>query len=201
MTALQEAFARVGIHGYGVRQVGRQLAVTPVPQQPRKTVSTIDERMSEELAEVVAMTDDELAVKEVMFAENLEAIRIELRLVNEGEVERPREWRPKAERATAMIKGRLGLVRVEMERRKRIAAKAGREQEEANRQRRLAEHERFNAESQEHKRQRLEMQAARYREREKQFVDCAKRLLPPETFAAIWTAVDTEAEAEKEDTP
>jgi hypothetical protein len=134
------------------------------------------------------MSDDELELEFISLTENLESIRIELRLHSEGEAEHEPDWRRRAERATAIIRARVSLCAVERTKRQAAAA-----------ERRRAENERQQAAFKERGWQRrqvfAERNAARNREWAQRFVDRAHEMLPEETFEAIRAAVNAAEDA------
>lgn len=201
MSALEEAFARVGINGYGMRQVGRQLQpakFVPDPSIPpeNRGISTTRERLLATLAEVTAMSDHQLSIEMIALEENAEAIRVELRGLREEPGLHEVGWQRRAERALAGIKARLALCAKEQERRRRQAAELARGREAERHAGRRAEHERLLAEQ-------LELKAAKQAavaaaaalhdtENAVAFVRHARVLLPHETCLAIWVAVNAE---------
>jgi superfamily I DNA/RNA helicase len=123
--AMEEAFARAGVHGYGPRQVGRQLRPRPPQHEPpdptippeNHGISTVRQRVLDTVAEIGAMSEDDLAIEILTLEENADAIRIELRGVVEQPELHERGWQRRAERALAGIKTRLSLCNRERGRR------------------------------------------------------------------------------------
>ena len=192
MSVMEEAFARAGMRRR-LTVAGAGVVVQPIARQP------IKERLVEDRAAYAVMSDEDLQFERAALEENLESIRIELRLAAEGEVERPRDWRPRAERAGAMVKGRLALCRLELEKRERAAA-------EERRVRHRAAAERHNAEvaaqaerrrlAHEEKLERIEASNRKTMANLRAFVRRASALLPAETVAAIWAEVNAKEVAD-----
>jgi len=196
MSAMQEAFARVGINGYGARQVGRQLRPRPPvdPSVPPENhgLSTTRARVLEAMAQIEAMSDGELGVEIIALTENAEAIRIELR----GVVVEPHlhevGWQRRAERALVGLKGRLTLCTKEQERRAAVRRAAN---DGAKLERREA-HERLLAEHRAIAEVRRERQEAQQAMKEANdalaFVRHARAILDHDTEVMIWEAVNAE---------
>ena len=128
----------------------------------------IQERLREERNKFESLSDDDLAFEAVQLAENIEILRSDLYLHNQGKTDRPEDWQPRAERALIRLKGQAALCRAETERRART--------EREDRQR-LADLE-----------QQLTATLA--------FIRHAKTILAPDVFEAIWAAVDAENEGD-----
>ena len=191
MTALQEAFERVGMMA---RQAQRKptLVLSPIPSKRAK----IQDRLIEDRAAFAAMSDDDLAFEQAALTENLEAIRIELRLDGEGLVEHEHGWRPRAERATAMIRGRMALCKLEIDRRQKPLEEERRlanQQREAEQRAARAEATAGIVRATEAKTARLALHEERERGLDRRFIRHAQQMLPEETYLAIWAAVNAEA--------
>jgi hypothetical protein len=164
-------------------------------------MTTIRDRLTEERKNYEIMSDTDLAFEAASLAENIESIQLELRLHQEGETERPRGWQPRAERAVTVLKGRAKLCKIEIDRRKRYDAerqdeqrRAEQEQRQVQREQRLAAHQEFLREAQQRKEARIQTTNDRELEKAKRFVRHAGRMLPRDTFVAIWTAVSAEGD-------
>ncbi len=185
MSAMQEAFARLGMN-------------SPRPAEPRQAPIRrvqMKDRLVEDRAAIAAMSDDDLAFEFAAVTENLEAVRLELRLDGEGAVERERDWRVRAERAAAILRGRAGLCRVEMERRRAIVTEQRRlehQQKLAQAQQNRQAHDERIALAHLRKQENIAASAVRDSGDRDAFIRHARALLPAETFAAIWAAVRAE---------
>lgn len=154
------------------------------------------ERLQEERANYESMSDADLAFEVASLAENIESLKIELRLFGERQVERPDGWQPRAEHALAMLKGRAALCGTEQKRRKQIGEDGRAEQwrieqdkRRAERERRQAAHQELVQQAQERKKARIAAADQWNRGQQKSFVRHAYRMLPQELFDAIWAAV------------
>lgn len=175
-------------------------------QAPQKRTDTVRQTLAEDRARYEAMDDDDLAFEVMTLAEEVESIRTELRLEQEGEVERPTGWRPRAERAVNLIRTRTNLCRNEQQARQRAAAEQRRldelqrrneddQRRQEQKAKRQAAHQELLQTDGERKLERLEaVKAAREaNSKPRLFVQMARTMLPPDTFMAIWNAVDEHA--------
>jgi hypothetical protein len=195
--AMEEAFARVGIHGYGSRQAGRTLVPRPKPEPPPGTlppenrgIATTKERMAIAIAEIGAMSDGELEIEMIALTENMEAIRVELRAIIDEPGLHEVGWRRRAERAAAGLKARLALCQREDRRRQQVVTEGQASVRATRKAERMAEHERFLAEHQAKKEARIADHEAKGAVDALSFVNHARALLPRETYLAIWAAVN-----------
>jgi len=205
MTAMEEAFARVGIHGYGTRQVGRTLHLrsryVPDPSVPphNTAIPNTRERTLATIAEIEAMDEDALAVEIIALTQNVEQLRSEIRgLEHEPDLHEP-GWRRRAERALAGINARLKLCHRDQGRRNQVKVEQARQIRAADKDAAAERHERFVAASQERAAAAKELRAATTAARDAadalRFVQHAKALLPRETYLSIWVAANAERPA------
>jgi hypothetical protein len=194
MNAMEDAFRRVGIaRGH---QKPRLVLSSPAPTPTHKPIR---ERISEQQTEVEALSDAALELECIGLQENVEIIRADLQDPDAHEI----GWKPRAERALAMLKGRLALCRRELQKRQHARNEQWQAVKRADTLLKQEAHAQFLAENQKKAEQREQAkEAARAEEQERRrhkevtFIRCAKALLPAETFASIWAAVDAVREEE-----
>jgi hypothetical protein len=187
VSALEEAFFRVGYR----RQPQPVAQQYPIPA--RQDRGPLKERLIEDKARIGAMTDDELEFEIIALSENINSVRLELELHQNGAVARPADWAVRAKRVMGLLNARLSLCNAERNRRQHAAAEQRRLdiREEWEAKRAAAEQERLAAQAE---RKLANIAASHDRERQLRdtFIHHARRMLPPETFAAIWAAVHAE---------
>lgn len=167
---------------------------------PSPIHEVVKDRLLEDRRAYEGMTDEDLAFELSSLETNIENIRIELRLDQEGETQRERGWRPRAERAVSVLKGKANLCRLEITQRRkydveqqRIEAERRRTEEERRREEKRVAHEAFLREGEERKLARQEKaRAIEPRARTRAFVRNAEKILSKEALDAIWAAVDAE---------
>jgi hypothetical protein len=196
---MQQAFARVGINGYGARQVGRQLHPRPPPDPSippeNKGIGSTRERVLEAVAAIAAMSPGELDIEILALEENTEAIKVELRGVQVEPSLHEVGWQRRAERALAGIKTRLALCVRERERRKSEERAAQAARDAAAKADRLANHERLLAEHRAMAEAKRALLDAKEAADAAAFVRQAQKMLPHDTVVAIWTAVNAQRDA------
>jgi hypothetical protein len=209
MSALEEAFFRVGYRRQPVPPTQRTATAAAFPIPAREDRGPLKERLIEDKARIVAMTDDELEFEIIAVSENINAVRLELELHQNGEVERPADWKVRARRVLGLLMARLSLCDAERNRRQHIVAEQRRqaarealeEKRAADEQERIAadaRHAARMAAAEERKAANIEASRARERGLRDAFMHHARAMLPAETFAAIWAAVHAERDAVSE---
>lgn len=154
-----------------------------------KRTDRVRERISVDQTTIAAMSDEELDVEMLALEENVETLRADLAAFHKDRSSRddPR-WHVRAERAQSALRTRLQLCRLEQQRRTARAAALRKEEADSERIRahvRASERERLINE-------RTNLGITARAEKRAAFVRHAKAILPPETFAAIWDAVNRE---------
>jgi hypothetical protein len=183
MSAMEEAFTRARVQGW--RGPARQPELPVVqPLRVNRADSPLKTQLAEDRVAFEAMTDDDLEFEFTQLTENVETIRAELRAWHAGDhAAHPEGWCRRAEIALAMTRGRLSLCRYERDRRQRFRETERKEQ-----------HAVWLEESM---RRKAERKAANVAEADAKkawsaqtFVSVATAMLPAETLAALWAAVD-----------
>lgn len=183
MSAMEEAFARARVQGW--RGPARQPELTIVqPPRIKRPDSPLKTQLNEDRIAFEAMPDDELEFEFIQLTENVETIRAELRAWHAGDhATHPEGWRRRAEIALAMTNGRLSLCRYERDRRLRL-------RETERKERQAVEVEEAMRRKAERKAANVAAADAKKISKGQAFVAAAMAMLPAETVAAIWAAVD-----------
>lgn len=186
-TAMAEAFSKVG-RMYAV------VGSAPQPQPAHR--ATIKGQVASELAEIKAMSDDDLAAEGFRLKEAVAVTRSDLALEREQHTDRGRIWLIRAEKFLAFTKARAALVLDEAAKRKTIAAEQKKREASERHLAAVTAATAAKLQRSEHaasvssaKLQKLEQAAADKLQRAKQFVQKAHELLSAETTGAIWDAV------------
>ncbi len=191
MTALAEAFARVGYqHRAPVAGADPRIA----SRASRSELTR--ERLREKAAEYAAMTDADLAVEATALEQDTENIRVNLHAEYKHETQRGIPWQLSAERALSALKGELKFCNEEIARRNKARKLADAEAAEIRRQADIQLGRQRRAEEDAQRlsiRLQTEIEVARdklarAREWERVFVQEARRLLPVETWQTIVSA-------------
>jgi hypothetical protein len=204
LSAMTDAPRKITLMGEALARATEKIAQTKqsrtvLVEDPPIRVA-IKDRLLEDRKIYEGMADEDLTFELSSLETNIENIRIELRLDQEGETQRERGWRPRAERAVSVLKGKANLCRLEITQRRkydseqqRVEAERRRAEEERRKEEKRLAHEEFLRQGEARKLARQQQaNAIEPRARTRAFVRNAEKILSKETLDAIWAAVDAE---------